>query len=41
MIYKLYKTQQLHCDISTAWHFFSSPHNLDEDYAKGYGFTVL
>jgi ligand-binding SRPBCC domain-containing protein len=40
MIYKLYKTQQLHCDISTAWQFFSSPHNLARITPKDMNFVV-
>lgn len=28
MMYKLVRSQQLNCNIETAWHFFSSPHNL-------------
>ena len=28
MVYQLHKTQQLNCNIETAWNFFSSPQNL-------------
>jgi len=41
MRYKLYREQQLHCDIETAWHFFSSPQNLSKITPKDMGFTVL
>lgn len=41
MIYKLNTSQQLNCDISEAWKFFSSPHNLSRITPKDMGFVVL
>ncbi len=41
MEYQLYRQQQLHCDIETAWAFFSSPMNLSKITPKNIGFTVL
>ena len=41
MRYKLYREQQLKCDIQTAWNFFSSPMNLSEITPKEMGFVVL
>jgi ligand-binding SRPBCC domain-containing protein len=41
MKYQLYREQQLHCDIETAWHFFSSPMNLSKITPKDMGFKVL
>lgn len=41
MKYQLYREQQLHCDIETAWQFFSSPMNLSEITPKDMSFTVL
>lgn len=41
MAYQLKRTQQLNCDIDTAWAFFSSPHNLAEISPKDMKFTVL
>jgi len=41
MKYQLYREQQLHCDIDTAWSFFSSPNNLSKITPKDMGFTVL
>lgn len=41
MIYKLKRTQQLYCDSSTAWNFFSSPLNLSRITPKDMGFVVL
>lgn len=41
MKHQLYREQQLHCDIETAWHFFSSPVNLSKITPKDMGFTVL
>lgn len=38
---RLYREQQLNCDIETAWHFFSSPKNLSEITPKEMGFAVL
>lgn len=40
MRYKLYREQQLNCDLETAWEFFSSPHNLSKTTPKDMGFTV-
>lgn len=41
MKYRLYREQQLYCDIDTAWPFFSSPMNLSEITPKDIAFTVL
>lgn len=41
MRYQLYREQQLHCDLSTAWEFFSNPGNLSKITPKGMGFVVL
>lgn len=41
MVYQLRKTQQLHCDVQTAWKFFSSPHNLSRITPKDMRFIVL
>ncbi|WP_426478426.1 SRPBCC family protein [Chryseobacterium sp. CBSDS_008] len=41
MRYRLYREQQLGCDIETAWNFFSSPHNLSEITPESMNFTVL
>lgn len=41
MTYQLYREQQLHCDLGTAWQFFSSPMNLPKITPKDMGFTVL
>ena len=41
MRHQLYREQQLHCDIKTAWDFFSSPKNLAKITPKDLGFTVL
>lgn len=38
---QLYKAQQLHCDIETAWQFFSAPMNLSKITPKDLGFTVI
>ena len=35
------REQQLHCDIQTAWDFFSSPMNLPEITPTDMAFTVL
>ena len=40
MRYRLYKEQQLDCDIATAWEFFSSPHNLSKITPQDMGFVV-
>lgn len=39
--YQLYRTQQLNCDIATAWKFFSSPYNLSRITPPEMNFTVL
>ena len=41
MSYQLYREQILHCDLETAWQFFSSPMNLQKITPKNMGFTVL
>lgn len=41
MAYQLHRTQQLYCDIDTAWKFFSSPHNLSRITPKDMQFRVL
>lgn len=41
MTFQLQRTQQLHCDIDTAWSFFSSPYNLSHITPKDMQFTVL
>lgn len=41
MRYRLYKEQQLNCDIDTAWKFFSNPHNLSRITPGDMRFTVL
>jgi len=41
MKHRLYREQQLHCNIETAWAFFSSPMNLSKITPKDMGFTVL
>lgn len=41
MIYQIQRSQQLHCDIETAWKFFSSPHNLSRITPKEMKFNVL
>ncbi|MGE8301414.1 SRPBCC family protein [Sphingobacterium siyangense] len=41
MRYKLYREQQLACDLDTAWSFFSSPMNLSEITPKDMGFVVV
>lgn len=41
MKHRLYREQQLNCDIQTAWDFFSSPKNLSKITPKDMGFTVL
>lgn len=40
MKHRLYKEQQLHCDIETAWNFFSSPKNLSKITPNDMRFTV-
>jgi ligand-binding SRPBCC domain-containing protein len=41
MVYHLHKSQQLYCDIETAWHFFSSPSNLSRITPDDMRFNVL
>ncbi|PQA91838.1 Ligand-binding SRPBCC domain-containing protein [Chryseobacterium piscicola] len=41
MIHTLQRTQQLHCDLSTAWKFFSSAKNLTEITPNDMKFVVL
>jgi ligand-binding SRPBCC domain-containing protein len=41
MRHQLYREQQLHCDIESAWAFFSSPMNLTKITPKDMGFIVL
>lgn len=41
MKHRLYREQQLYCDIETAWDFFSSPMNLSKITPKAMGFRVL
>lgn len=41
MKYKLFREQQLNCNIETAWNFFSSVSNLSEITPKDMGFIVL
>ena len=40
MRYQLHTTQQLNCDLATAWTFFSSPHNLSKITPKEMNFVV-
>lgn len=41
MVHRLYREQQLNCDIETAWKFFSSANNLSVITPKDMNFTVL
>jgi len=41
MIHKLYREQQLNCDIQTAWEFFSSANKLSKITPKEMNFIVL
>lgn len=41
MKHRLYREQQLNCDIETAWDFFSCPKNLSKITPKDIDFTVL
>lgn len=41
MLYQLRRTQQLNCDLKTAWDFFSSPNNLAKITPKEMKFNVL
>jgi ligand-binding SRPBCC domain-containing protein len=40
MKHRLINEQQLHCDLQTAWSFFSDPHNLAAITPKSMGFIV-
>lgn len=41
MKHRLYREQQLNCNIETAWKFFSAANNLSEITPKEMKFTVL
>lgn len=41
MIHKLFREQQLNCDLKTAWKFFSSANNLSEITPKDMGLAVV
>ncbi|UPZ38030.1 SRPBCC family protein [Sphingobacterium sp. PCS056] len=41
MIYQIETTQQLNCDIQTAWDFFSSPHNLAKITPEKMNFVIV
>ncbi|MEJ5053422.1 SRPBCC family protein [Sphingobacterium sp. MYb382] len=41
MRYRLFREQQLNCDVKTAWNFFSSPYNLEKITPQDMGFKVL
>ena len=41
MVYQLSKTQQLYCNLETAWNFFSSPRNLYHITPKEMNFKVI
>nr|WP_121272169.1 SRPBCC family protein [Pedobacter schmidteae] len=41
MFYQFKAEQQLNCDITTAWNFFSSPHNLTRITPKNMNFRVI
>ena len=41
MIHQLHREQQLSCDITTAWNFFSSPHNLSQITPANMRFSVI
>lgn len=41
MKHRLYREQQLNCDIETAWKFFSSANNLSKITPKEMNFVVL
>lgn len=41
MSYQLKRSQQLHCDVATAWNFFSSPLNLARITPPELNFKVL
>lgn len=41
MIHRLYKEQQINCDISTAWKFFSAANNLSVITPPEMKFTVI
>ncbi len=41
MKHKLFREQQLNCDLKTAWKFFSQPNNLSEITPKDMGLAVV
>ena len=41
MRYKLYREQQLNCDIDAAWAFFSTPKNLAKITSEEMGFEIV
>jgi len=41
MVHRLFREQQLNCDIQTAWKFFSSANNLSKITPKDMKFVVL
>jgi ligand-binding SRPBCC domain-containing protein len=41
MKYRLYREQQLNCDIDVAWRFFCDPQNLARITPKNLKFTVI
>ncbi|AZB35819.1 SRPBCC family protein [Chryseobacterium bernardetii] len=41
MKHKLFREQQLNCDLKTAWKFFSSANNLSEITPKDMGLAVV
>src|SRR5690554_6006697 len=40
MRHRLHTTQQLNCDLATAWEFFSSPYNLSRITPKEMNFVI-
>ena len=40
MRYRLYKEQQIQCDLASAWEFFSNPFNLSKITPLDMGFVV-
>jgi ligand-binding SRPBCC domain-containing protein len=40
MRYQLKRTQQIYCDLATAWQFFSDPSNLGRITPASMGFTI-
>jgi ligand-binding SRPBCC domain-containing protein len=41
MVYQLKRKQQLNCDLTKAWQFFSSAHNLADITPRDMGFVIL